>query len=133
MTQPANESAVCMRRMANGITGEEDCLKLDIATSSVVYDYPAPVVAYIGGDQPSLAPSADLAYSQGVVFVSIQVRQGILGYLSHTALSKSEKPPTSGNYALNDLITALNWIKLNIRHFGGDPDQVTILGHKQVR
>ena len=131
MTQPANESTVCMRRLANGITGEEDCLSLDIATSSVVYDYPAPVVAYIGGDEPGLAPSADLAYSQGVVFVSIQVRQGILGYLSHSALSDKEKPPVSGNYALNDLITALNWIKLNIRHFGGDPEQVTILGHKQ--
>ena len=30
-----------------------------------------------------------------------------------------------------DLITALQWVQLNIRHFGGDPDQVTILGHRQ--
>merc|ERR1719460_2518377 len=63
--------------------------------------------------------------------VSVEVRQGVLGYLSHPALSRTEKPSTSGNYALGDLITALQWIQLNIRHFGGDPEQVTILGHKQ--
>ena len=56
----------------------------------------------------------------------IQVRQGILGYLSHSSLSSTEKPPTSGNYALGDLITALKWIQMNIRHFGGDPDKVRV-------
>ena len=129
--EPSNETRICMRRLATGIVGEEDCLTLDIATSSVVYDYPQPVVAYIGGDDNKLAPSSELAYKQGVVFVNIQVRQGILGFLSHSALSETENPPTSGNYALGDLITALQWIKLNIRHFGGDPDQVTLFGHKQ--
>lgn len=129
--QPSNKTTICKRRLASGIIGDEDCLTVDIATSSVVYSSPAPVVAYIGGDDPSLAPASDLAYVHGVVFVNIQVRQGILGYLSHPLLSNAEMPPTSGNYALGDLITALKWIRLNIRHFGGDPDQVTILGHKQ--
>ena len=129
--EPSNVTTLCKRRLASGITGDEDCLTLDIATSSVVYSDPAPVVAYIGGDDPDLAPTADLAYVYGVVFVNIQVRQGILGYLSHDLLSNAEMPPTSGNYALGDLITALKWIRMNIRHFGGDPDQVTVLGHKQ--
>jgi len=128
---PNNESRVCMRRTVNGVVGEEDCLTLDIATSSVVYDHPAPVVVYVGGDDDQLVPSSELANSQGVVFVTVSVRQGILGYLSHNLLSETEKPPTSGNYALGDLITALKWVQLNIRHFGGDPDKVTLLGHQQ--
>jgi carboxylesterase type B len=128
---PNNESRVCMRRTLNGVVGEEDCLTLDIATSSVVYDNPAPVVVYIGGDNDKLVPSAELANKKGVVFVTVSVRQGILGYLSHKLLSESEKPPTSGNYAVGDLITALKWVQLNIRHFGGNPDMVTLLGHQQ--
>lgn len=128
---PNNESRVCMRRTLNGLIGEEDCLTLDIATSSVVYDSPAPVVVYVGGDDDKLVPSSELAKRQGVVFVTVSVRQGVLGYLSHNLLSESEKPPTSGNYAVGDLITALKWVQLNIRHFGGNPDMVTLLGHQQ--
>ena len=128
---PANQSRVCMRRTAAGLIGEEDCLTLDIATSSVVYDSPAPVVAYIPGADPALVPGPELALEQGVVVVTVQVRQGLLGYLAHPALSATERPPTSGNYALGDLVTALRWIQLNIRHFGGDPGQVTLLGHQQ--
>merc|ERR1711892_1561257 len=128
---PNNESRVCMRRTLDGLVGEEDCLTLDIATSSVVYDSPAPVVVYVGGDDDKLVPSSELAKRQGVVFVTVSVRQGVLGYLSHNLLSESEKPPTSGNYAVGDLITALKWVQLNIRHFGGNPDMVTLLGHQQ--
>lgn len=131
LKHPSNESRVCMRRTMSGVVGEEDCLTLDIATSSVVYDNPAPVVVYIAGDNDKLVPSSELAYNHGVVFVTVSVRQGILGYLSHKMVSDSEKPPTSGNYALGDLLTALKWIQLNIRHFGGNPEMVTLLGHQQ--
>jgi len=131
LKHPSNESRVCMRRTISGVVGEEDCLTLDIATSSVVYDNPAPVVVYIAGDNDKLVPSSELAYNHGVVFVTVSVRQGVLGYLSHSLVSDSEKPPTSGNYALGDLLTALKWIQLNIRHFGGNPEMVTLLGHQQ--
>jgi len=61
----------------------------------------------------------------------VNVRQGVLGFLSHTLLSEEEQPPTSGNYGLGDLVTALTWVKTNIAHFGGDPNRVTVLGHQQ--
>ena len=127
----ANSSTSCLRNTQGGRVGEEDCLVLDVATSSVVYSDPMPVVVYLPGDDDSLRPTTALAYSQGVVWVTVSVRQGVLGFLSTPALAEGQQPPTSGNYGLGDLVTALRWVNINIRHFGGDPGQVTLLGHRQ--
>jgi len=34
-----------------------------------------------------------------------------------------------GNYALYDILTALDWIRANVRSFGGDHSSVTLMGH----
>jgi len=47
---------------------------------------------------------------------------GVLGYLWHPDLG------FAGNYGLQDQILALEWIRANIKYFGGDPNQITILG-----
>ena len=73
--------------MIAGIKGEEDCLTLDIFTSSVLYDARAPVVVFVPGDAEDLVPNSTLAKNQGVVFVVVNVRQGALGFLSHALLS----------------------------------------------
>ena len=46
-------SGWCMRKMPAGVSGEEDCLSLDIFTSSVVYNELMPVVVYLGGEDLS--------------------------------------------------------------------------------
>jgi carboxylesterase type B len=33
-----------------------------------------------------------------------------------------------GNYGFKDMVMALDWVKRNIRKFGGDPDQVHLMG-----
>ncbi len=65
--------------------------------------------------------------AQGVVAVGVQYRLGVLGWLSHPALS-AEQGGSSGNYGLMDQIAALQWVHDNIAKFGGDPDNVTIFG-----
>lgn len=130
-------SPVCWQIFANGtLDGSEDCLSLDVITPYVRYENPLPVIVLIGansliGDSPNkLRPSARIAHQRDVVFVRPNFRLGVLGFLALEELSKSVRPPTSGNYALTDILVALRWIQLNIHHFGGNPKSVTILGHR---
>ena len=54
--------------------------------------------------------------------VSVNYRLALLGFLS---LATEE---LSGNMGLLDQVVALQWVQDNIRAFGGDPRQVTIMG-----
>ncbi|KAL4703398.1 hypothetical protein ACJJTC_011187 [Scirpophaga incertulas] len=127
---------LCLQFLENGtIIGEEDCLTLDVVTPHVRYDSPLPVVVLIGAN--SLAggispaqPSALYARTKEVVFVRPNFRLGPFGFLALDIISNSKYPATSGNYALSDLLVALQWVKYNIEHFGGDAKSVTLLGHR---
>ncbi|CAG4940466.1 unnamed protein product [Colias eurytheme] len=127
---------VCMQFLENGtIIGEEDCLTLDIVTPHVRYDSPLPVVVLIGantlaGGISPAQPSALYARTKEVVFVRPNFRLGPFGFLALDIISNSKYPATSGNYALSDLYVVLKWIKYNIKHFGGDAESVTLLGHR---
>ena len=66
----------------------------------------------------ALQPSAKLAQTQNTVFVSVNYRSGVLGFLSLKSLSSRSTTKSSGNYGLGDIVSALNWIKTNIQHFG---------------
>jgi para-nitrobenzyl esterase len=65
---------------------------------------------------------------KGVVLITINYRLGAFGFLAHPALTAESPHHSSGNYAIMDQLMALNWIKNNIRQFGGNPDNVTIFG-----
>lgn len=99
------------------------------------YDSPLPVVVLIGantlaGGISPLQPSPMYSRTKEVVFVKPNFRLGALGFLALDILSNDRYPATSGNYALSDLLVALQWVKYNVKHFGGDPESVTLFGHR---
>ena len=106
----------------------QNCLSLNIFTSNVVYDELQPVVVFIGGsdlkEDQEVRPTSSAAKKHKVVFVDVSYRLGALGFLSLKSLALRSHPNYSGNYGLGDVITALEWIKLNIQHFGGHPHKV---------
>lgn len=132
-----NATETCLQIHSNGtLTGTEDCLTIDVVTPYVRYESPLPVIVLIGteslngGSPGKMRPSARYARSRDVLFVRPNFRMGALGFMALDILSKDVYPFTSGNYGLSDIIEALKWIQLNIEHFGGDPKQVTLFGHR---
>lgn len=112
----------------------EDCLYLNVWTSAKSETEKLPVFVWIyGGGLVSGSANCDIydgeeMAKKGVVFVSINYRVGVLGFMAHPELSKTSGTNASGNYGFMDQIAALKWIKDNISAFGGNPNNVTIAG-----
>lgn len=63
-----------------------------------------------------------------MVYVSLQYRLGLLGFNNLPALQRGSGLEESGNYGLLDQAEALDWVKQNIKRFGGDPKNITVSG-----
>ena len=109
----------------------EDCLTLNIWTAAQTVSEKRPVMVWLHGGGFQFGSSASRQFEgtplarKGAIVVSLNYRLGVLGYLAHPELDK-EGP--SGDYGLQDQLAALRWVKANIAHFGGDPDNVTLFG-----
>jgi para-nitrobenzyl esterase len=112
----------------------EDCLHLNVWTPAVPGMSGLPVMVWIhgGGFQAGSGsePRQDGARlaRKGVVVVTFNYRLGVFGFLAHPELTKASGRASSGNYGLMDQVAALQWVKDNIKAFGGDPRSVTIFG-----
>ena len=124
------------RAVALGVGGpaSEDCLTLNVWTPAESSGDRLPVMVWIHGGGFNFGsvtgPRVDgtnLA-RRGVVVVSLNYRQGALGFLAHPALSRESEHHVSGNYGLLDQIAALGWVRANIAAFGGNPENVTLFG-----
>jgi para-nitrobenzyl esterase len=111
----------------------EDCLSLNVWAPRANSATKRPVMVWIHGGAFIIGSSnlpvwsgAPLA-SKGAVVVNLNYRLGQLGFFAHPALEK-ESPGGPVNFGLLDQIAALQWVKQNIAAFGGDPNNVTILG-----
>ncbi|KAB7501066.1 Venom carboxylesterase-6, partial [Armadillidium nasatum] len=119
--------SMAQKQPSLNIVGREDCLHLNVYTS--VPNSPEkklPVMVFIHGGgfvfgaAHQYPPHALM--NKDIVFVVIQYRLGIFGFLS------TEDSVIPGNMGLKDQQLALKWIKENINAFGGDPDRITIFG-----
>jgi para-nitrobenzyl esterase len=112
----------------------EDCLYLNVWTPAKSSKDKLPVFVWIYGGGFNSGSAACAVYDgeemakKGIIFVSINYRVGVLGFMAHPGLSSESPDKASGNYGLLDQIAALVWIKKNIEAFGGDPQKVTIAG-----
>lgn len=112
----------------------EDCLNLNIWAPENIENKPLPVVVYIfgggwtnGANTQTVSNASGLAATGCVIGVSINYRLGVFGALSLSQYGGKLSEAT--NLCLQDMITALKWVRTNISQFGGDPNNVTITGH----
>lgn len=115
----------------------EDCLYLNIWTPANAVAHQGcklPVAfwihggAYFNGYGHEITMDGDAWAKRGVILVTINYRLGIFGFLAHPDLSAETPDDTSGNFGTYDQVTALKWVHDNIAQFGGDPENITVLG-----
>ncbi|MDX1694167.1 MAG: carboxylesterase/lipase family protein [Ketobacteraceae bacterium] len=111
----------------------EDCLYLNIWTPACD-DRQRPVLVWIHGGGYATGSGAqliyrgrDLARNGDVVVVTINYRLGALGFLHLEGLI-DDSYGVSNNNGLRDQMAALAWVKEHIHHFGGNGDEVTVMG-----
>uniref|UniRef100_A0A1B6M112 Carboxylic ester hydrolase n=1 Tax=Graphocephala atropunctata TaxID=36148 RepID=A0A1B6M112_9HEMI len=114
-------------RKSGDTVGDEDCLYVNIYSSSLSNDSNLDVVVFFHGGGfmfgSGNAYSGDFIFAKvDIVFVTVNYRLGPFGFLS------TEDEVIPGNNGLKDQVQALIWIQENIEHFGGDKSKVTITG-----
>jgi len=118
----------------------ENCLTLNIWVKETPEGENAgntrPVIVFIYGGSYGWGGTVDPLYdgynfvqsNPDIIFVSINYRVGIMGFIDFSKVKGGEEYQESGNLGILDQVQALKWIKDNIQKFGGDPDNVTVLG-----
>lgn len=130
-------------------TESEDCLQLNVATSNIPSQYKSqteidhekqdkypngyPVIVYIHGgsfyEGTGVAWRNEMnviSYENPIVSVTINYRLGSIGFAPIESEFNGKK--SVGNFGLMDQFAALQWVQKNIQYFGGDPENVTIMG-----
>lgn len=118
-----------------GTEPAEDCLVLNVWRPAVKASHARPVIVWIygggfvnGGSSPAVYDGSAFA-REGAVFVSFNYRVGRFGFFAHPQLTASTPAGEPlGNYGYMDQLAALRWVQRNIRAFGGDPSNVTVVG-----
>lgn len=111
-------------------TYSEDCQYLNIWAPD--HAEKAPVIVYIHGGAFLSGSGWDKAFDEpawprkGVIAVTLNYRLGPLGYACLPELAA--EAGHTGNYGLYDQLCALQWVHDNIKAFGGDPGNITVMG-----
>lgn len=115
----------------------EDCLNLNVARpKGTCARDKLPVMVFIHGGsfwtgqnqeitiRPDGMISESVKNGLPVIHVAMNYRLGVFGFAQSDAL----RHEGSENAALRDQRLAIEWVRDNIAHFGGDPKRITIFG-----
>lgn len=117
-----------------------DCLFLNVWTKDIETTG-KPVIVWIHGGSYIWGGATDPLYhgknfvknlpeGEDCVFVTLNYRLSIMGGLDLSSLEGyTDKYKAALNLSKLDQTQALKWVSENISAFGGDPDNVTIMGH----
>ena len=114
----------------------ENCLYLNVWKPLQNAEAKKPVIVWIHGGAYAYGGTVDPLYdfqkfveeNPDVIVVSVAYRLGVLGFLHLSHLPDGKDYPDAQNLGLMDQLAALKWVHENIAGFGGDPDNVTIMG-----
>lgn len=111
----------------------EDCLHLAVSTpwrpdgtAAAAADL-RPIMFFVHGGAfyagTQIRMGADRLAAWGeVVVIAVNYRVGPLGFMC------LDTPEAAGNMGMLDIVVALEWVHDYARHFGGDPERITIFG-----
>lgn len=112
----------------------EDCLYLNIWVPNEIPEEGCPVAFWVHGGAFLNGYGSEIEFDgaeyakRGVILVTVNYRLGALGFLALPELAEEDPNHSTGNYGILDQIEALKWVRENIRVFGGNENQITILG-----
>ena len=112
----------------------EHCQYLNIWTASLEEGAKKPVIVWLHGGGYSSGSSIEQVAYEGdalaefadAVVVTLNHRLNILGFLDMSSFGPQYA--NSVNAGMADIVEALRWINRNIAAFGGDPENVTLIG-----
>jgi len=120
-------------RKGETYTYDEDCLFLNVFTPDTAKEGDKlPVLIYLhgggftGGCGHEKHFDGPVWPAKGVIGVTLNYRLGPMGFVCLPELK--EEAGFTGNYGLYDQLTAIHWVRDNIASFGGDPDNITLMG-----
>ncbi|GBP72729.1 Esterase-6 [Eumeta japonica] len=123
---PQSEIYLQMLKTDLNYTIQEDCLIANVYVPDTEDDN-LPVVFYVHGGAFQLGFGSAILHrsllrTRKIIIVNFNYRLGAHGFL---CLGTEDIP---GNAGLKDQVAALRWVKNNIASFGGNPDDITIMG-----
>jgi para-nitrobenzyl esterase len=131
----SDEDAFVLHRGAFATVPGEDCLRVNLWTPEINSSHKRPVMVYMhgggfaGGSGHDLLSydGESLARNHDVVVVTHNHRLNVYGYLNLGHLA-GEEYASATNVGMLDIVALLEWVRDNIKTFGGDPGSVTIFG-----
>ena len=118
----------------NTAVGSEDCMYLNVWRPASA-EASLPIIVFLHGGSDVSGYTADpmydgasLAKNANAVVITPNFRLGVFGFLNSPQLKVGDPQNDSGNFTMLDTMKALQFIRANSLIFGGDPENVTVIG-----